>query len=174
LGGGQAALAGPSGKDSRQADLRDGNRGPALTVYVDTSALLKVYIEEEGSALVRDQLDRATQLATSAITRVEVHTALARRRHGRDLPQAAYREVVRAFEADWERVLRLAVSDAVLGQATRLGAEHVLRAYDAIHLSSAVLLRTQIGGEVLLASWDDDLDAAALRERFAVLRPRRR
>jgi hypothetical protein len=37
-----------------------------------------------------------------------------------------------------------------------------------------VLLRTQLRAEVLLASWDDDLDAAARRERFAVLHPRPR
>jgi predicted nucleic acid-binding protein len=145
-----------------------------LILYVDTSALLKAYVEEEGSPLIRDQLGQADRLTTSAITYVEVHTALARRRHGGDLPPAEYRKAMRSFEEDWERFLRLDVGDAVLREAARLGTEHVLRAYDAIHLGSAVLLRSQLGTDIMLASWDVELDAAAARERFSVLRARRR
>lgn len=145
-----------------------------MIVYADTSALLKAYVEEEGSLLVRDQLDRADRLATSAITFVEVHSALARRRHVHDISRAEYLRASRSFEDDWERLLRLDVGDTVIREAARLGAAHVLRAYDALHLGSAVVLRSQLASDVLLASWDNELDAAAARERFPILRPRRR
>ena len=145
-----------------------------MILYVDTSALLKAYVEEEGSPVVRDQLGQANRLTTSAITYVEVHTALARRRHRGGLSPVEYRKAMRSFEEDWARFLRVDVGDAVLSEAARLGTAHVLRAYDAIHLGSAVVLRSQLRADIMLASWDAELDAAAARERFTVLRARRR
>lgn len=141
---------------------------------MDTSALLKVYVEEEGSALVRDHLSPAAGLATSAITFVEAHSALARRRNVGGLPPGDYRRAVREFSEGWEQYFRLEVGDEVLGEAARLAREHVLRAYDAIHLGSAVVFRSRVRTDVALASWDDELDAAARREGFSVLRSPRR
>lgn len=173
MGGWQAAGTRAAGPDPRQADLGHGHRGPALIAYVDTSALLKVFVEEDGSAIVREHLARASRLATSALTYVEAHTALARRRHARDLTPVAHDAAVRAFNDGWERYYRLDVSEAVLGEAARLGARHGLRAYDAVHLASAVVLRARLGVEMTLSSWDDELDRAAAREGFQLLRPPR-
>ena len=161
-------------EDPGQTDFGHRRRGPSLILYLDTSALLKDYLEEEGAAVVREAIARASRLATSVITYVEARSALARRRHAGDLSAAEYRHVVRRLDDAWERLLRLDVSDGLLGEAARLAEKHVLRAYDAIHLGSAVLLRSQLGTDITLASWDDELDAAAARERFTVLRARRR
>ena len=174
MGGRQAASAEAGGQDPRQTDFRYRDRGAPLILYVDTSALLKVYIDEEGSALVRERVDQATRLVTSALTYVEARSALARRRRASDLRPADYRRTIREFEEGWQRYFRLEVSDAVLSEAARLADEHLLRAYDAIHLGSALLLRSQLQAAVTVLSWDDDLDAAAAREGFGVLRSRRR
>lgn len=131
-------------------------------------------MDEEGSALVRERVGQAIGLATSAITYVEAHSAFARRWHVGDLLPTDYRNAVREFSEGWERYLRLEVGEAVLAEAARLAKKHVLRAYDAVHLSSAVLLRSRLGGDLTLASWDDELDAAAVREGFQLLRARRR
>ena len=174
MGGRQAACAEATSQDPRQADFRHRNRGTSLILYVDTSALLKVYVDEEGSALVRERVGQAVGLATSAITYVEAHSALARRRHAGDLSPNDYRKAVWELSEGWERYHRLAVGDAVLGEAARLAKAHLLRACDAIHLGSAVLLRSRLQADVTLASWDDELDAAAAREGLQLLRPRRR
>jgi predicted nucleic acid-binding protein len=137
---------------------------------VDTSALLKIYVEEEGSALVRERFSQAAELATSAITFVEAHSALARRRNAGGLSPEDYRKAVREFSEGWEQYLRLEIGDEVLGEAARLAREHVLRAYDAIHLGSAVVFRSRVRADVAVASWDDELDAAARREGFSLLR----
>jgi hypothetical protein len=55
-------------------------------------------------------------------------------------------------------------------EAARLGVGHLLKAYDAVHLASAVLLRARLGTDVRLSSWDDELDRAAAREDFQLLR----
>ncbi len=76
---------------------------------------------------------------------------------------------MREFSEGWEQYLRFEIGDEVLGEAARLAREHVLRAYDAIHLGSAVVVRSRVRADVAVASWDDEL-AAARREGFSVLR----
>jgi predicted nucleic acid-binding protein len=135
---------------------------------------LKLYIEEEGSGAVRDWLSDASRLASSAVTYVEVRSALARRRRGRGLSPTDRRAIIRKLGIDWQRYLVIEVGDAVLAEAVRLADRHLLRAYDAVHLASATVVRSQLGATIGVASWDDDLDAAAAREGFDVLRARRR
>ena len=67
----------------------------------------------------------------------------------------------------------IAVGDRVLEEAVRLADAYALRGFDAIHLASAVTLRQRLDRGVGFASWDAELDAAAARERFEVLRRRR-
>jgi hypothetical protein len=62
----------------------------------------------------------------------------------------------------------------MLIDAARLAEVHRLRAYDAVHLASAVILARRPGGETLFVSWDDQLDAAAAREGLRLVRRRRR
>ncbi|GAA6734039.1 hypothetical protein YIM1640_11090 [Thermus oshimai] len=45
-------------------------------VYLDTSALVKRYVEEEGSLEVRSLFEEGALLSTSALTRVEMAAAL--------------------------------------------------------------------------------------------------
>jgi hypothetical protein len=87
----------------------------------------------------------------------------------RDLTPMNYRAAARAFDESWEGYYRLEVGEEVLGEAARLGARHVLRAYDAVHLASAMLLRARVGTDVTLSSWDDELDRAAVREGFQLV-----
>lgn len=74
------------------------------------------------------------------------------------------------MDEDWRRLVSLAVTGAVLDEAVRVADKYVLQAYDAIHLASAITLRSSLEETILLASWDDELDAAATREGFSVLR----
>lgn len=166
----EAGCAQEAVKDPREADLGDRHRGPTLNLYLDTSALLKLYVDEDGSTLVRGRVEQAGRLATSAVTYVQAHSALARRKRLGDLSPARYRAVLGTFEEGWSRYLRLDVGEGVLSAAARLAGRHVLRAYDSIHLASALVFRSGLEAEVTLASWDDELDAAAVREGLQVLR----
>jgi predicted nucleic acid-binding protein len=132
--------------------------------------LLKLYLDEVGSALVRERTRDARRLATSALAYVEARSALARRRRAGDIVPGEHRAIQRQLDADWGRLISLEVTDAVLKEATRVADRHVLRAYDAIHLGSAILLRASLGAAVVLGSWDDELDAAGRREGFDVIR----
>jgi len=123
-----------------------------------------------GSELVREHTREARRLATSALAYVESRSALARRRRAGDILPAEHRGILRQLDEDWRSLVSLAVTGAVLDEAVRIADKYVLRAYDAIHLASAITLRSSLEETILLASWDDELDAAAKREGFSVLR----
>jgi uncharacterized protein len=49
-----------------------------LIAYLDTSSLVKLYVEEEGSALIRQLVERTELVATSVLAYPEARAALAR------------------------------------------------------------------------------------------------
>jgi uncharacterized protein len=169
----QTARRPPAGAHQRQADARDHSRGSPLRLYLDTSALLKLYLAETGSELVREHRGTASVAATSLVTLVEARAGLARRRRASEILPREYRHAVGELTEDWDRYVKIGISDGLVKHAAQLAERHRLRGYDAIHLASAMLLTDQTNGDVLFASWDDDLDAAAAREGFPLLRSRR-
>ena len=61
-----------------------------------------------------------------------------------------HRGILRQLDEDWRRVVSLAVTGAVLDEAVRVADKYGLRAYDAIHLASAITLRTSLEETILL------------------------
>ncbi len=135
-----------------------------MRLYLDTSALVKLYVEEEGSPLVRKVVAEADTVATSIIGYVEARAAFARRHRERTISVPDYRRVIRDFESDWGRYLILQATDALIRRAGRFTETHSLRAYDSIHLASAIILRQRLAEPLSFASWDSQLQAAARRE----------
>lgn len=105
------------------------------------------------------------------LTRVELLSALARRR--RDEPRsaralaAARREVLRA----WDRWTEIAPVDAVRRHAERLVETHPLRAADAVQIAAAIVAAEERPDTLEFLSFDERQMAAADLEGFRVLRP---
>jgi uncharacterized protein len=131
---------------------------------------VKVYVEEAGSTSVREQVGDATAVATSSITYVEARAALARRRRAGDLAAGEHRRLTGELDSDWERYVRLEVTAELIRAAAALADRYPLRAYDAIHLASAVTARRRLGDDLVFACWDDALSAAASREGLHLAR----
>lgn len=93
-----------------------------------------------------------------------------RRRHQGDLSPIDYRRLVRDLEVDWSRFLTVEVSDSILREGARLSEVHRLKAYDAIHLASANAVHGWVVEPFLFGCWDHDLEKAARREGFELLR----
>lgn len=140
-----------------------------MRLYLDTSALVKLYVEEEGSSMVRQWVDDADTVATSIIAFVEARAAFARRRREKRISSAAHARLVRDFEADWGRYLVLEAREPLIRRAGKLTEIHPLRAYDAIHLASAKILREKLAEPVSFTSWGARLVAAARKEGLEVI-----
>ena len=141
-----------------------------MKLYLDTSALVKLYVEEEGAPVVRNSVAQAELVATAAIAYVEARAAFVRRRHEGGLSTAEYRRIIRDVDSDWARYLVVEVTDSLIRDAARLAEAHRLRAYDAIHLASAAAVHDRLAEPIMFASWDAGLEKVARREGFESLR----
>lgn len=143
-----------------------------MRLYLDTSALLKLYVEEPGSLQVEQAAEGAQTMATSMITYVETKAALSRRRRDGSLTVTEHKKLVRDFESDWKKYFVIEASETLIRNAGKFAEVHALRGYDAIQLASAAYLQTTLGEVVTFASWDDRLEAAATRQGLRILRSR--
>jgi len=141
-----------------------------VKLYLDTSVLVKLYVEEEGAPVVRNAVAQAELVATAAIAYVEARAAFVRRRHEGGLSTAEYRRIIRNVDSDWARYLVVEVTDSLIRDAARLAEAHRLRAYDAIHLASAAAVHDRLAEPIMFASWDAGLEKVARREGFESLR----
>jgi predicted nucleic acid-binding protein len=141
-----------------------------VKLYLDTSALVKLYVEEEGSPVIRNAAGQAELVATAAIAYVEARAAFVRRRYERALVAGDYRRIIRDFDSDWTHYLVVEVTDSLIRDAARLAEAHRLRAYDAIHLASAAAVHDRLAEPVVFASWDLGLEKIARREGFESIR----
>ena len=135
----------------------------ADVVYLDSSALVKRYIEEPGSESVEDLVAVASVCGVSEVAFVEIAAALARAARGGRIDPVAARKARRALEEDWSDFARLKLDSRTLREAADLGWGHGLRAYDAVHLASAVFWRDMLGAPVLVATYDRELWEACKR-----------
>jgi len=110
-----------------------------LIVYLDTSALVKLYAEEEeGGELVRRAVEEAERIATSTVAYVEARAGLARKQREGFFTDEEYRGAVEDLDGDWPAYARLVVSEALSRRAGDLAERHALRGYDSVHLASAL------------------------------------
>ncbi len=135
-----------------------------MILYLDTSSLVKVYVEEEGSPAVREQVDRAEVVATSVVAYAETRAALARQRREGGLTAAAFDRARADFEEDWPSYVTLEVSEAVYREAGDLAEKHHLRALDSLHLASYMLLFGDGTKQIRFSSFDERLNRAARKE----------
>jgi uncharacterized protein len=136
-----------------------------VIVYLDTSALVKLYVEEAGSATVAARVDQATAVTTVRVTYAEAWAAFARYRREGGLTTAGLRQVLRHLDTEWGAYDVVEVRDPLVRRAGALAQRHALRGYDAIQLAAALEVRGA-GADLQFVSFDSRLNRAALRERL--------
>ncbi len=159
-----------------------------MILYLDTSALVKLYAEESGSDEVREAVKEARATAVSEICYVEARSALARREREGSFSEEEHDVAVEQLRRDFEEVYVLRpVTGGIVSLAGELARRHALRAYDAVHLATALDLREEARGladprpesveeglfeesddlETRLMSYDSSLDKAARAESLS-------
>ncbi|CAN5569615.1 type II toxin-antitoxin system VapC family toxin [soil metagenome] len=136
-----------------------------MIVYFDTSAVVKLLVEEDGADLARRAWAAADVVAFSLLVEPEARSALAAaaRQNRIDAGQAQTAK----SELSWRlmRGARIEVTASICARAGDLADQHALRGYDAVHLASAMAA----GPELMLASWDRDLRSAAETEGMGLI-----
>ena len=139
-----------------------------MTVFADSSALVKLYADEDGADLVRS----VPLLVVSAVARVEVPAALWRKSRTGGLSAEHAGILVGAFTADWydpsAGFVPVALRAQALDEAASSAATHGLRAYDAVQLACALAARRADRDVDVFLCFDRELRDAAGREDFAL------
>jgi uncharacterized protein len=154
-------------------------------LYLDTSALVKHYVQEAGTEQIQARLEGEAEhgrsVFTSVLTYAEIHAVLARRLREKFVSADDFEVIRDRFDADWNfdlapvelssQVLRF-VRDAVRGFS--------LKGADGVHLASALWLRDasrakgtggKYAGPVVFVSSDRQLTRAAAKSQFEVFNP---
>ena len=132
-----------------------------MILFCDTSALLKLYLRETGSAAMAAAAANASAIAVCRIAWVEAVAAMARR--ARDDPQAVVvLETARQrLRLHWAEYLIVEVTQAIAERAGEFADTFALRAYDSVQLASARTIQEATQETVGFACFDGRLRKAA-------------
>lgn len=117
-----------------------------MSVYVDSSALLKLYFDEADSGRAEDLLSSDPDWITARHTSVEVRRNLTRELEGSDLTSAR-----RQFERDWANTAVVELTAEVCKAAAELAEITGARSLDALHLGAAKVVG---GGALPVVTFD--------------------
>ena len=138
-------------------------------IYFDTSALIKRFVNEKGSSLIQSLVNRNRTLATATVAYAEIFAGLTRKLREGNISRPQYNLTCRQFESDWRAYLRVELQEHILLLARDLIQRHPLRGFDAVHLASAVSLRSALGEEITFAAADERLLRAAEEENLSAI-----
>lgn len=137
-----------------------------MITYVDTSSLLKLIVDEEGSDQVELVWDTADSLAAVSLIVVEGRAALAAAARAGRLTAAEHREATSELAGLVSQVAIIEVTDELIDHAAELAEEEALRGYDAVHLAAALTVEATV-----FTSADAALCAAADRRGLYIANP---
>jgi predicted nucleic acid-binding protein len=154
--------------------------------FLDTSALVKRYVAETGSAWI-GQLSNprsGNRIYITTITGVEVVSAIMKNVRSTNSPLSLgdAQKAIAEFRNDFEnQYVLFPVTDSLIQKAMKLPEKHKLRGYDAVQLAAALIISAQstqqgipvtgVPSLALVAS-DDELLQAAQSEGLVVDDPR--
>jgi len=129
-----------------------------MTVYLDTSNLVKLYIKEDDSAQIRQLVESADVVVSSAIAYAEARATFARLQRMRQMTAEAMRRATDQLNADWARFVIVPANIDLIRGAGELAETHALSGCDAIHLASLETLLVRVD--------DDDVEFSCADERL--------
>lgn len=135
-----------------------------MIAYFDTSALVKLVIEEMGTDIAETIWRTAPTIVANQVGEIEFHSALGTAITNRRIPTHLKGRSKARVRSIWTQVRPVALDDRVTKGAKQVGFEHGLRTLDAIHLASALTIEPR----PVMVSWDRRLREASERAGLAL------
>lgn len=129
-----------------------------MLVYFDSSAFVKLLVEEDGSDLAAALWDGCDAAVSSRLAYPEVRAALAAAGRDHRLDPDDQGRAEAAWEGYWAATRTVRLTGRVTAHAGRLAGQHALRGADAVHLASLLAVGAM---DTLFAVWDQRLRAGA-------------
>jgi uncharacterized protein len=145
--------------------------------FLDSSAIAKHYVREQGSDWIASILDPTSRHAIhwARISGVEVVAAITKRLRIGSIPPSVATAALARFRADFGSFPRVTeISAQIISRAMDLSEKHTLRGYDAVQLAAAMTVHEgaiAVGSAATLVSAGDELNVAAVAEGLQVENP---
>lgn len=138
--------------------------------YIDSSVLVKHYVEnEEGSSLASQYIE-SNRVYTSSIARIEVLSALSRKYQSGEISLEALSTIKNNFLKDCKRTGFVELENEIVEESQGLVFRVSIKTLDAIHLASAIILKRIVDISYPFLTSDKQLASAAEKEGFEVIR----
>ncbi len=135
-----------------------------MILYLDTSALVKLYVREQNSDQVREAVDNAAMVATHVIAYPEARAGFARAHRMGRIDDAGLQSLVQWLDESWPGFDVITVDETLARRAGMLAEQFGLRGYDAVHLAAAEKLLIGAGNNrIRFACFDKSLSSAAVK-----------
>lgn len=132
-----------------------------MILFCDSSALVKLYVQEEGADQMQLMAKRVKMVAAARITYAEAMAALSRR--GRESPAdgLSIGLAKQSLTADWDKYVLVEITQDLMVLAADLAETFALRGYDSVQLAAARTLQQSAGQTLRFACFDQRLSRAA-------------
>ncbi|UCG14081.1 MAG: type II toxin-antitoxin system VapC family toxin [Deltaproteobacteria bacterium] len=140
-----------------------------MILYLDTSALLKKYFKEPGSAEVIGRWKEAKAIVTSSVAYAETLASFHRKKREVTINAKTFGNILKSFRRDWSSFIRVEVSDDLNETIDKIVDDYRLRGFDAIHLASALIIDETVSENFLFACYDKRLILAAQKTGLQTL-----
>lgn len=132
-----------------------------MILFCDTSALMKLYVNEAGSVPMVALAQLATSIFVAEITWVEMRAALAQRVRLQSTPLIDADQALERLRNEWSQFQKIAADARLCEIAGDMAAAFWLRAYDSVQLAAASQIHKATGGQMQLCCFDRQMNAAA-------------
>jgi predicted nucleic acid-binding protein len=140
-----------------------------VILYCDTSAFLKLFVDEEGSDWMIKARDACQSIAVCRITWAESMAAFAQRSRFKGANKAALDQSRTALQQAWHGFAIVDISQLIVEQAGVYAEAFALWGYDSVQLAAAHNLQEQVSLPLTFACFDRRLNQAAQLLRLEVL-----
>lgn len=130
-----------------------------MNVYFETSALVKLFLDEPGADQTRDLWDDADLATVALIAYPEARSALAAAQRAGRISSAELDEVKQRLDRRWWQAQVIDVDQPIARSAGDIAERFGLCGYDAVHLATAMSLQDD---SLLIATWDRELASTCL------------
>jgi predicted nucleic acid-binding protein len=138
-----------------------------MNYYFDTSALIKNYIEENGSNIVIELINNAKEIFVSELYLVESISTLRRILLDKLITEEDYENIKNEIKYDFEYFTKIEI-EKILNDCENLIDKYQLKTLDSIQLASAIHIKNEID---YIVCCDKKLLKSAEEEKIKVINP---
>ncbi|MCL4385138.1 MAG: type II toxin-antitoxin system VapC family toxin [Cyanobacteria bacterium] len=139
-----------------------------MICYLDTSALVKLYINEVGTEIVYNTVNSSIITSTSIVAYAEARAAFSRVFKEKRMSETDYFKCVSNFRSDWNNYFIVNIDNPLILLAGDLSEKYNIQGFDSIHLASAIILKQKLKENIIFLCWDDILSKSAIKEGLLI------